>query len=155
MSFLIHGLDEAPFAPLFALDDAGLRERHIARQTVTEPHGTPCRVSLRDAEPGESVLLLPFAHHRLDSPYQASGPIFVRAGAVRARLQAGEVPDCMRRRQLAVRAYDAAGWMLDCELVQGTQLEPTLEALLALPGAAFAHLHYARAGCFAARAERV
>jgi len=155
MSFLIHGLDKANFEHLFAMSEAQLRERHIVRQTVAAPHATPCRVSLQDAAPGEQVLLLPYAHLTLDTPYRSSGPIFVRPEAERPQLQVDEVPDCLRRRLLAVRAYDASGWMLGHEVVPGAELAPTLEALLALPGAAFANLHYARAGCYAARAERV
>lgn len=90
--FRLSALDAALFAPLFALDDAGLAARRIARRTVDADHGTPCRVSLEDARAGEQVLLLPWRHHAVDSPYRASGPIFVRRGVATARPQVDEVP---------------------------------------------------------------
>ncbi|MCV2352866.1 DUF1203 domain-containing protein [Paucibacter sp. B2R-40] len=151
--FQIEGLPAAEFTALFGLNEAVLHSRHIQRRIVAEAHDAPCRVSLLDAEPGEEVLLLPFAHHALATPYRSSGPIFVRRAASTAQLQPGEVPDSLRRRLLALRAYDAAGWMLACEVVQGDQLEPLLERLLILEGSAFVNLHYARAGCYAARAS--
>ncbi len=150
--FQIQGLPADEFAPLFDLPESALRGRHIQRRVVVEAHDAPCRVSLIDAEPGEEVLLLPFAHHELASPYRSSGPIFVRRAASTAQLQPGEVPDSLRRRLLALRAYDAAGWMLGCDVTEGHQLEPLLERLLKLPGSAFVNIHYARAGCYAARA---
>ena len=79
-SFLLSGLNPALFAELFQLDDAALAARHIARVTATEASGFPCRVSLADATVGEELLLLSFQHQPADSPYRASGPIFVRRG---------------------------------------------------------------------------
>ena len=49
---------------------------------VADQHpGFPCRVSLQDALPGERVLALSYAHHEVESPYQASGPVFIRANS--------------------------------------------------------------------------
>ncbi len=152
IDFQLQGLNAADFSALFELNTAALHERHIQRRIVVEAHDAPCRVSLLDAEPGEEVLLLPFAHHKLATPYRSSGPIFVRRGATTAALAPNEVPDSLRRRLLALRAYDAAGWMLGCDLTQGDQLEALLARLLKLDGCAFVNIHYARAGCYAARA---
>jgi len=153
-NFRIHCLDPQQFAALFALDDSELAARHIQRRLISTRHEAPCRVSLADAEPGEEVLLLPFAHHSAATPYRSSGPIFVRRGAQAAQLSAGEVPESLQRRLLAFRAYDADGWMLGCEVAPGTELAAALQPLLALPGCAFVNLHYARAGCYAARVTR-
>ncbi|MCV2358432.1 DUF1203 domain-containing protein [Paucibacter sp. TC2R-5] len=151
--FQIDGLPAANFSALFALPDTELQSRHIQRRIVAELHDAPCRVSLMDAEPGEEVLLLPFAHHTLATPYRSSGPIFVCQDASEAMLQPGEVPDSLHRRLLALRAYDAAGWMLACDVSEGQQVEALIERLLQLPGSAFVNIHYARAGCYAARAR--
>src|SRR5216684_6641260 len=91
-NFRVVALPRERFLPLFALDDDALRERSIRRSVVTESPGTPCRVSLEDAAPGERVLLLPFTHHDVASPYRASGPIYVREAAKTAQLLPGEVP---------------------------------------------------------------
>src|SRR5258707_9220228 len=109
MSFRIRGLEAAQFAPLFALDDAALIEKSMRRVVIDEPHSAPCRVTLEDAEPGERVLLLPFAHHMVHSPYRAAGPIFVRETALAAFDRIDELPPEFQRRLLAVRAYDADG----------------------------------------------
>src|SRR5439155_24235316 len=73
-NFRVVALPRETFLPLFELDDEALREQGIRRSVVTESPGTPCRVSLEDALPGERVLLLPFVHHDVASPYRASGP---------------------------------------------------------------------------------
>jgi hypothetical protein len=116
--------------------------------------GYPCRVSLEDAEPGERLLLLTFEHHGVDSPYRASGPIYVREGAVQADPAVNEVPLQLRRRLLSVRAYSAAGMMRDASVVEGKDLEGAVETLFADPKVAYLHLHNAIPGCYAARVER-
>ena len=46
------------------------------------------------------------------------------------------------------------GMMVARELVEGDRLEGAIERLFADPRAAYLHLHYAAAGCYAARVER-
>ena len=82
--YRVIALDPSQFAPLFDLDDQALLARGMRRVIADRHPGFPCRVSLVDAEPGEELLLLPFQHLDVDSPYRASGPIYVRRGAERA-----------------------------------------------------------------------
>ena len=77
-TFRFVALPFEPFAPLFAMSDAELTAAGARRMVVEETPGTPCRVSLQDAEVGETVILVPFLHNAVASPYRASGPIFVR-----------------------------------------------------------------------------
>ncbi|HTU62781.1 MAG TPA: DUF1203 domain-containing protein, partial [Polyangiales bacterium] len=77
MSFRISGLPAQPFAALFALSDQELAARDIIRMTVDRQPGFPCRVSLEDADPGESVLLLNYEHLPVASPYRSRHAIFV------------------------------------------------------------------------------
>ena len=154
MSFRIRGLAPEPFASLFALDDEVLATRGIQRLTVDQPHSAPCRISLTDAEPGEELLLLAYAHQPATSPFQASGPIFVRSGVERPFDAVDLIPDAIARRTISVRAYDADAMMIEGELVQGADLPPLLEQWLARPEVDVVHLHYARRGCYAALAER-
>ncbi len=154
MSFRIRGLAPEPFAPLFALDDETLAARGIQRVIADEPHSAPCRISLMDALPGEELLLLAYAHQPAASPFQASGPIFVRSGAEAPFDAVDVIPDAIARRTISVRAYDTAAMMIEGELVQGEDLPPLLDQLLARPEVDVVHLHYARRGCFAALAER-
>ena len=85
MTFRIHALPAGPFEADFQLDDATLRERGIRRVIADGKPHYPCRVSLQDAVEGERLLLLPFLHHDVDTPYRASGPIYVREDAVQAQ----------------------------------------------------------------------
>lgn len=154
MSFRITGLDVTPFQPLFDLSDDELRARGIKRVIADASGGFPDRVELRDAQPGEALLLLNWQHQPADTPYQASHAIYVLEGA-RERFDAVDtVPELLRKRLLSVRAFDDKGWMRDADVVEGTALEPVIERMLGNPKVGYLHVHYAKPGCFAARVER-
>jgi len=154
MALRILGLDPTPFLHLYGLPDSELATRGVIRQRVDEPHSAPDRIELRDAEPGETVLLLNHEYLAADSPYRGRHAIYVREGA-RERFDAVDVvPDALRRRLLSVRAFDEAGMMVDADVVEGTALEALAERLLAHPEVAYLQAHHARRGCYAARIER-
>jgi hypothetical protein len=155
MTFQIHALPLAPFAADFPRDDATLHARGIRRVVADARPVYPCRVSLQDAAEGERLLLLPYLHHDVNTPYRASGPIYVRESAVRAQPEAGDVPALLRTRLLSLRAYDAHGMMVWADVVPGSDLESGIAALFALERAAYLHVHYAKPGCYACRVERV
>jgi hypothetical protein len=152
--FRIVGLDPTAFEPLFALPDAELAARGMRRVHADADFGFPCRTSLADAAAGEELLLLPWRHHDVASPYRASGPIYVRRGARAAQLAPGEVPAYVTRRLMSLRAYDREGFMRDAEVVDGAQVAASLEGLLADPAVAYVHLHNARPGCYSCAALR-
>lgn len=152
-SFRFVALDPAPFAPLFALDDHALAARDVRRVVVDAHPGYPCRVSLADAAIGETVLLLPHAHHDVASPYRASGPIFVRDAAA-AVLPAGDVPAFLRHRLLSLRAYDAGAMMRGADVVQGDAIDAAIRRLFDDPRVTYLHVHNARPGCYMCRVER-
>jgi hypothetical protein len=64
------------------------------------------------------------------------------------------VPEQLRRRLLAVRAYDEAGMLIAADLVEGRALEALIAELFADPRAAYLHAHFAKPGCYSARIER-
>lgn len=154
MSFQIRALPAAPFAPLFALSDDELRARGAVRQTVDRTPGFPCRVSLADAEPGETVILVRYEHQPADTPYRAGHAVYVREGVAEARPAPDEVPQVLRRRLLSVRAFDDAGMMVAADVVDGRALEPAIAELFARDAVAYLHLHNAKPGCYAARVDR-
>jgi hypothetical protein len=79
--------------------------------------------------------------------------VYVRRGET--RFDAGDqVPEQLRIRSLALRAFDAKAMMVGWELTEGSALEATIERLFADPRAAYLHVHYAAPGCYAARIER-
>lgn len=154
MPFQIHALPADTFAPLFALSDDALRDRHIRSVVADGRPMYPCRVSLQDAVEGERLLLLPYDHHRVDTPYRASGPVYVREAATQARPAIDDVPALLRTRLLSLRAYDASGTMVWADVVPGTEVEAGIEALFAIERSAYIHIHYAKPGCYACRVER-
>lgn len=153
-SFQIVGLPHSPFAALFELSDGALAARGAVRRVADTNPGYPCRVSLKDAEIGDELLLLPYEHHSADSPYRANGPIFVRRGATQRRLAPGELPPYVTRRLISVRAYDAAGMMVDASVQKGVELRPEIERLLANSKVACLQLHNAKPGCFSCQVDR-
>ena len=154
-AFQIRALPLEQFKELFPLSDAQLAERGARRYIADEKPGFPCRVSLVDAEIGESVILLAFTHHDVASPYRASGPIFVREQAEEARLDVNEVPEVVRRRLMSIRAYDGTGMMIAADITEGTNLEQRIERFFANDRVAYLHLHNAKPGCYSCFVEPV
>ena len=159
MNFRISGLPVEPFVPFFAMSDEELLARgarRVVARAEDAPQMQPCRVSLRDSEPGEVSILLHYPHHIAPtSPYRASGPIFVREGVCETASFVNHVPAQQRTRLLSVRAYDAAGIMVDAEVAEGCELEVIIGRMFHREDVAFLHAHNARRGCYACRIDRV
>jgi len=154
MSFRIVGLPAEQFRPLFALSDAELARRGALRQTADDRHpGYPCRVSLTDSSPGDELLLVNYEHHPVDSPYRMRFAIYVRKGE-ETYDKVDDIPQQLRLRTLAVRAFDRRAMLIGWELVEGRDLEAAIDRLFADPRAAYLHIHFAAPGCYAARVER-
>ena len=151
MSFRISGLPAEPFKTLFAMSDAELRAHGAVRRIADA--GYPCRVSLTDAKPGDELVLVNYEHLPVDSPYRMRFAIFVRKGEETFD-ELDTVPEQLRKRTLAVRAFDADAMMVGFELVEGVKLESAIGRHFADPRAAYLHLHFAAPGCYAASVER-
>jgi Protein of unknown function (DUF1203) len=117
------------------------------------PAAFPCRHCLRDAEPGEPMLLASHSPFAQPGPYKEVGPLFVHATPC-ARFGGGEVPLQLRRRLLALRGYDRAQSLVDGVVVEGAALEGALETLFARADVDWVHVRFAKPGCFACRIER-
>jgi hypothetical protein len=155
MSFQISALEGRQFAPLFRMPKDELAGHLAARCTATTKPGFACRVSLVDAEVGDQLVLLNYMHQGIASPYRASHAIYIRQGVEQARPSVNEVPELFRFRILSSRAFDADGMMVTADLCDGKELEILLERQLGLGRVAYIHIHYAKFGCYAARADRV
>ncbi len=154
IDFRITGLPAERFAHLYYLTEADLAAKGVQRLVVDQKPGFPDRIELRDLEIGEKALLLNFVHQEAGTPYRASHAIFVGEGALQRYDRVNEVPEVLRLRELSLRAFDGAGSMLDADLVDGRQVEATIDRLLADPRVAYVQAHYAKRGCYAARIER-
>lgn len=155
VTYQIEALPLAPFAPLFPLSDQDLAAAGARRWTATQAGLAPCRVSLKDADAGERLILVNHAHLTDPaSPYRASGPIFVREDAVEAAPAVDAVPDMLTRRPLSIRVYDAASMMIQGEVIDGPDLDAALHRWFAEPRVEVVHIHFAPRGCYLARAVR-
>ena len=146
MPFQIEALAKLQFTPE--------RTRDAIRTIATKKPGFPCRVSLADAEVGEEVLLLHYEHHSAASPFRSSHAIYIRPLAAEARLAPNAIPQMFLTRTLSLRAFDANGMMLDADLVEGPFSATAIDRLFEDPSVSYIHIHFARPGCYAARAIR-
>jgi hypothetical protein len=153
MSYVVRGLDPAPYQPLFGLSEEELETRGVVRMTVTTPT-FPCRVSLTDRALGESVLLINHFSHDVAGPYRASHAIFVTEGAEEAAEYIDRVPPVFEKRILSLRGFDADGMMADAVLTQPGEADAGIRKLFENDNIVSIHAHNATRGCFAARIER-
>ena len=154
IDFQISGLPIEAFHSFFNMNESELAERNARRCIVDSKPGFPCRVSLVDAELGESVILLPYIHHQVNGPYQSSGPIYVRETAVQAQLKVNEIPQVARHRLMSIRGFDSSGSMLLSEVVEGLNLEARIADFFANESVTYLHLHNAKPGCYSCRVDR-
>ncbi len=155
MGFQIRALNVDQFSHLFGVDSETLASLGVERVVADVSPGFPCRISLIDAELGESVLLLNYEHQPASSPYRSSHAIFIREWATVAKLDKNEIPEQLRQRLLSVRAFDCSGMMIDADVVDGHQLESLVARMFANESVSYLHLHNAKPGCYAALVERV
>lgn len=154
MHFRISGLSPLPFQHLYGLPEAELKQLGVIRYLVDAKPGYPDRITMEDAEPGQTVLLLNHVCQSADTPYRASHAIFIREGATQAYDAIDQVPDSLRIRLLSLRAYDAQGMMLDADVVEGMAIETVIARLFDDPAVRYLHVHNARRGCYAGRIDR-
>ena len=153
MSYVVRGLDPAPFRPLFKLSDEELARHGIVRMLVSQKRSFPCRITLEDREIGESVLLLNHVSHDVANPYRAAHAIFVSDAGEAAEF-VDRIPPVFEARMLSLRGFDANGMMIDALVVQPGGAEEGIRKLFGNPNIESVHAHNAARGCFSAKIER-
>lgn len=154
MPFRIRSLNYESFAHYFQMSETQLLQHRAVLRTADKRPGFPCRVSLEDARVGEQVLLVHFRHLDVDSPYRASHAIYVRKSATHKTCEVNEVPELFRTRLLSLRGFDSDALLLEADVVAGAELERRLDSMLANETVAHVDIHFAKTGCFGARATR-
>ncbi len=154
MSFSISGLPAEEFQPLFSLPDEELKAHGIIRKTAYVKPGFPCRITLEDAEPGETVLLLNYESHKTDSPYRSSYAIYIRENAGAPQTFTDELPPVFKGRPIALRIFDTDGNLIGADLDMTGDVSAKIERAFDNPDAAYIHAHNAMHGCFAAEIRR-
>lgn len=154
MAFRISGLSPEPFKMLFGLPGHELALLNIERYWVDSNPGFPDRIELKEAEIGQSVLLLNHVCQPAQTPYRASHAIFISESATRAYNAVDQVPESLRIRLLSLRAYSRQGMMLDADVVEGTKIEGAIARLFANADVSYLHAHNAKQGCYSCRIDR-
>jgi hypothetical protein len=133
------------------LVEAGAADHAVIK--VDSATGFPCRHCLRWAQPGEGVILFPYASIPAGHPYSETGPIFVHAEPCERYSATREYPADFRNGR-AFRAYDADYNMIDAEIVNGREPEAIIEKLLQNPKTEFVDARSLTRGCFTFRILR-
>lgn len=149
MTYRIQGLDPARFA-----DSEALIAEGAIRMTAGDDSGYPCRVTLQDAEPGETVLLLNYLHADVQTPFRSRHAIFVREGAATASRYEDVAPPYLEQRPLSLRGFDRAGMILAATVAEPGGADAGIRGLLNDEEIDYVDVHHAAWGCFLARAER-
>ena len=133
---------------------AALRANGGVHYVADAKPGYPCRRCLRDAEIGEELILTSHDPFTKDSPYRCASPIFIHAGECHPDLDAAGLPDQLTCRQLSVRAFDDQAMMIDAAIIDGRELEHTIERFFTDPTTDAIHVHNASRGCWAVTVVR-
>ncbi len=154
MGFRIIGLSADPFRHLYGLSDDELAKRGVRRYVADEATAYTDRIEMRNARPGEAVLLLNHVSQTADTPYRASHAIYVLEGAEQTFVGDNDVPEVMRAYPQSLRAFDATGMLVEADLAFDDEIRPTVERLFENPRTSYIHAHNAKQGCYAGRIER-
>jgi len=122
--------------------------------TVDSSESSPCRHCLRWAQPGERVILFPYAAIPSGHPYSETGPIFVHANDCQRYSAINEYPSDFRNGRV-FRAYDSSYNIIDAEIVNGSEPEVVIESFFQNPDIAFVDVRSVTRGCFTFRVLRV
>lgn len=154
MTYKISGLDPAHFSHLVGQPDAVLAGHNARRVTANSQPGFPCRITLEDAEPGETLILLHHVSHDVATPYRSAYAIYIREQARAAARHVDALPPVFSGRPLAFRAFDRDGVLRTAALAAPGEAEAAIEQLFCNDEIAYLDAHNAAHGCFAARIER-
>ena len=121
--------------------------------TVDSPGSAPCRHCLRWAQPGERVILFPYAVIPSGHPYSETGPIFVHANECQRYSAINEYPADFRNDRV-FRAYDLKYSIIDAQVMNGSEPEALIEGLFQNPDTAFVDVRSVTHGCFTFRVQR-
>ncbi len=154
MTYRISGLPMMPFAPLFDMNDVELASHCAVRVTADADRGFPCRVSLSDAQRGETLILLNHVSHDVATPYRTAYAIYVRAEAQEVEPFVDDTPPAFEGRPLSLRGFDKEGMLRGALLAPPGESDTAIRTLLERDEIAYIHAHNAAHGCFAARIDR-
>ena len=131
--------------------EAGASDHAIV--SAHSPGSAPCRHCLRWAQPGERVILFPYAAIPSGYPYSETGPIFVHANECQRYSATDEYPADFRNARV-FRAYDSTYNIIDAQVMNDSEPEVLIERLFQNPDTAFVDVRSVTRGCFTFRVQR-
>jgi hypothetical protein len=149
--FLVRPL---PGGALAAVRATGLDAAGQPVERSTAEGGEPLRCCLRDANPGEPLLLFGYAPPPAAGPYREVGPIFAHDADCPGPDPAGGYPAPWRGRPQVLRAYDRRGRIHGGRLHDGDDPEAVIAELFADPAVVALHSRNVAYGCFMFTVER-
>lgn len=117
------------------------------RITVRAKPGSPCRACLRDAEVGESLVLVAHDPFPMESPFSGSTAIYLHESC-EPQARNGTAPEMFRSRTLSLRAFDCEFLLRQAGVVDGADLEGALDDLFTDERVETVHVHTAAEGCW-------
>jgi len=132
------------------IDASGHPAEHL-----TAAGGEPLRCCLRDAGPGESLLLFGYQPALPPSPYREVGAVFAHEAACPGATSTA-YPAAWRGRPQVLRAYDARGWIHPATCCHdGNDPEAVIAKILADPEVVVVHSRNVSYGCLMFAITRV
>jgi hypothetical protein len=126
------------------LDVSGTRVEYL-----TASGGDPLRCCLRNARPGEELMLFGYQPPMPPSPYREIGPVLAHAQPCAGPADPHAYPPDWYGRPQVVRAYDRRGWIHEAtRLHDGDQPEKVIAEILADPDVVQIHSRNVAWGCY-------
>jgi hypothetical protein len=144
-TFQIHAI---PDATLDGVRGSGTDASGNPVEHVTAAGGEPLRCCLRDADPGEELILFGYEPPLPPSPYREVGAVFAHAKPCGGPAGADRYPPAWRGRSQVLRAYDRRGWIRDAKVHDGSDPETVIDRLLADPEVVQVHSRNVAYGCY-------
>ena len=150
-SFQIHAL---PARLLDQVRKSGIDASGNRVENVRAEGEEPLRCCLRNAEPGEELILFGYEPPIGNSPYRELGAVFAHRSTCTGPAMPGAYPPAWRSRRQVLRSYDSRGWIRDAVVHDGSDPEGEIARLLADPEAVQLHSRNVAYGCFMFRVTR-
>ena len=145
-SFQIHAIPAEVFDHVRA---SGVDVSGNPIERLTASGGEPLRCCLRDAEPGEQVILFGYEPPIPASPYREIGPVFAHAERCQGPINVDSYPSAWLGRPQVLRAYDRKGWIHPTTRVHdGTDPEAVIADMLTDPAVVQIHSRNVAYGCY-------
>lgn len=134
---------------LNAVRTSGLDASRNPVERLTAEGGEPLRCCLRDARPGEALILFGYEPPMPASPYREIGAVLTHAAPCPGPDATDSYPPDWYGRRQVLRAYDRRGWIHDATVVHdGDAPEVVIAKQFADPEVAWLHSRNVAWGCW-------